>query len=62
LPGKVSYKDCGYVHHSLHMPHSSTDLAVIFFSSYGTHFLDHLGLAEVAVVAVLEVNADLIGV
>lgn len=48
------------------MPHSSPVFAGIFRSSYGTHLLDHLatdgtGLAggQVAVVALLEVDADL---
>ena len=60
--GKVSYKDCSYVLNGLHMSHDSTALPLIFRATYGPNLLDHLGLAEVAVVAVLEVHADLIGV
>ena len=48
------------------MPHSSPVLTDIVRSSYGTHLLDHLaadgtGLArgEIAVVALLEVDANL---
>ena len=47
------------------MPHSNTDFAVIFFSSSGTHVLDHLaadgaGLTggQVAVVAVGQVDTN----
>ena len=63
--GKVSYKDCSYVLYSLQMAHSSTDFAVIFSCSYGTHLLDHLaadgaGLTggQVTVVAALQVNTN----
>ena len=59
-----------YVLHRLYMPHRSAALAVKSRSSHGTHLLDHRGLAEVAgfaggqaaAPAVLEVDADLIGV
>ena len=64
----ISYCDSSYVLHPLTMAHSSSALPLIFRTSYGTHLLDHLaadgaGLAggQVAVVAVLEVDADLIG-
>ena len=64
----ISYCDSSYVHNPLTMPHSSAALPLIFRVSYGTHLLDHLaadgaGFAggQVAVVAVLEVDADLIG-
>ena len=49
------------------MPHSSPVFTGIVRSSYGTHLLDHLaadgtGLAarEVAVVALLQIHADLL--
>ena len=61
--------DCGYVLHLLYMPYSGPALPLVLRTSYGTHLLDHLaadgaGFAggQVAVVAVLEVDADLIGV
>ena len=48
------------------MPHGNTDFPLIFFSSYGTHPLDHLAAhgaslpgGQVAVVAVLQIHADL---
>ena len=52
------------------MAHRSPALPLIFRTTYGTHLLDHLGLAEVAgfaggqvaASAVLEVDADLVGV
>lgn len=57
--------DGRYVPNLYLMPHSSPVFAGIFRSSYGTHLLDHLaadraGFAggEVAVVALLEVNAN----
>ena len=56
----------GYVSYLHLMPHSSTVCALVLRSSYGSHFLDHLaadgtGLArgEIAVVALLEVDANL---
>ena len=56
------YGNGGYVLHPLTVSQRSPALPVIFHASYGPHLLDHLGLAEVAVVAVLEIHADLIGV
>ena len=60
--------NCGYVLHGLRMTRCNTVMPLIFRSSYGTHLLDHLaadgaGFAggQVAVVALLEVDADLIG-
>lgn len=44
------------------MPHSCPALPLILRTTYGTHLPDRLGLAEVAVAALLEVDADLIGV
>ena len=58
----ISYCDSSYVLHPLTMAHRGPALSLILRTSYGTHLLDHLDLAEVAVVAVLEVHADLIGV
>ena len=51
------------------MSHSRPARSLIFRSSYGTHLLDHLSLAqvagfggsEVAVIALLEVDADFLG-
>ena len=64
----ISYCDSSYVLHPLTMAHSSSALPVIFHASYGPNLLDHLpahgaGFAagQVAVVALLEVDADLIG-
>ena len=56
--------------YSLYMSHRSPALPLILRTSHGAHHLDHRGLAEVAglaggqvaVVAVLEVDTDLIGV
>ena len=59
---KQLYGHRGYVLHPLTMAHCGSALPCVFRASYGTYLLDHLGLAEVAVVAVLEVDADLIGV
>ena len=56
------YGNGDYVFQPLAMAHSSLALSFIFRTSYGPNLLDHLGLAGVAVVAVLEVHADLIGV
>ena len=65
---KQLYCHRGYVLHRLNMAHRSPALPIIPRTSYGTHLLDHLaadgaGFAggQVAVVAVLEVDADLIG-
>ena len=52
------------------MPNSNSVVSFKFRCSYGTHLLDHLGLAgvagfaggQVAAPAVLEVDAHLIGV
>ena len=58
----------GYVLHPLTMAHRCSALSLIFRTSYGTHLLDHLaadgaGFAggQVAVVALLEVDTDLVG-
>ena len=58
--------DSRYVPYLNFMPHGSPVFTGIVRSSYGTHLLDHLaadgtGLAggQVAVVALLEVDADL---
>ena len=59
-----------YVLHPLYMFHRSAALPLKSRISYGTHLLDHLGLAEVAGLtggqvaapAVFEVDADLVGV
>ena len=60
----------GYVLHPLTMSHRCSALSLIFRTTYGTHLLDHRGLAEVAGLAggqvaapaVLEVDTQLIGV
>ena len=59
---KQLYGHLGYVLHRLNVAHRSTALPLILRTTCGTHLLDHLGLAEVAAPAVLEVDADLIGV
>ena len=63
--GKVSYKDCSYVHHILYMPHSGTALTFVFCSSFGTHLFYHLAAdgacfpgSQLTVVAVGQVNAN----
>ena len=60
------YDDVYYVRNSLHMPHSSTALSLIFCSSPGTHLLYHLtpdgtclAGGQVTVVAVGQVDTDL---
>ena len=62
------YTNGGYVLHGLDVSRSDAVMSFIFRTSYGTHLLNHLaadgaGLAggQVAVVAVLEVDAHLIG-
>ena len=62
------YGNGDYVFHPLAMAHRGSALPLKLRTSYGTHFLDHLaadgaGFAggEVAVVAVLEVDTDLVG-
>ena len=66
---KQLYCHRGYVLHPLTVSHCGPALPLIFRNSYGTHLLDLLaadgaGLAggQVTVVAVLEVDADRIGV
>ena len=59
-----------YVLHPLHMTGCNTVISIKSRTTYGTHFLDHRGLAEVAgfaggqvaAPAVLEVDTNLIGV
>ena len=58
----MPYCDRRYVLRCLYMPHSCPALPLILRTTYGTHLPDRLGLAEVAVAALLEVDADLIGV
>ena len=64
----ISYCDSSYVLHRLNMPHSGSALSLILRTSYGPNLLDHLaadgaGFAggQVAVVALLQIHADLIG-
>ena len=67
---KQLYCHRGYVLHPLTMAHRGPALPLKLRTTCGTLLLDHLGLAEVAglaggqvaVAAVLEVHADLIGV
>ena len=56
----------GYVLHRLYMSRRNTVISIKSRSSYGTHLLDHLAAdgagftgGEVAVVAVLQVDAHL---
>ena len=64
----MSYGYYGYVLHSLHMPRGNPIISDIIYGSYGTNVLDHLAAdgagfpgSQVTVVAVGQVDADLLG-